>query len=276
MNRFSTLHVTTLICAALFLAFPLILVLVATLTPPAELFDSVSRLIPSKISLVNITSAIQRGHLLTCLKNSFVLAFLSASAGIVIGFPAAYMLARYKLPHKALILSLLLLLRLLPKMPAMAAYYHLASITGLLDHLGAVVLVRGGGVLLALWLMKAAIESVPLSLERSALLDGFSRLQVVAQVTIRLSLPGIATAFLLEFASAWNSFLLPLLFLGRAENMTVSLGIDRFLSENALEPGPLLAFALLVSLPLLILFPKMLSMTLSPYRHRLSRRSTWK
>jgi multiple sugar transport system permease protein len=85
------------------------------------------------------------------------------------------------------------------------------------------------------------------------------------KVILPLAAPGIAAAFLLEFASAWNSFLLPLLFLSSESRMTVALGIDRFLSGYGVEPGPLMAFTLLVSLPLLVLFPRMLVAALAPF-----------
>jgi len=67
--------------------------------------------------------------------------------------------------------------------------------------------VRGSGILLAIWLMKAAIDGVPRSLEQSALLDGFSPWQVAMRVTVPLAASGIAAAFLLEFASAWKQLL---------------------------------------------------------------------
>ncbi len=211
----------------------------------------------------NVREAITRGRALTCFANSALVATTSASLGTVLGFPAAYALSRSRSRWKGVILALILSLRLLPKTPALAAQYHLVHLVGLMDNPLAVSLVRGGGILLAIWLMKASIDRVPRHLEHAAVINGLGRGQVLWRIIVPLAAPGIGGAFLLEFVSAWNSFLLPLLFLSSEHRMTVSLGIDRFLSGYALEEGPMAAFALLMSLPLLLFFPLLVVGTIS-------------
>ncbi|MBN1425563.1 carbohydrate ABC transporter permease [Candidatus Fermentibacteria bacterium] len=266
-----------LIVVFVYLVFPVAVAMAVALSPRGEPAFLGPIAYPRVISLDNLRVAIERGRALTCFANSASVACLSALMGTVLGFPAAYVLARSRSRWKPVVLSALLMVRMQPKMPAMAAYYHLVSMAGLLDNPVAVALVRGGGVLLSVWLMKAAIDGVPRSLEQAALLDGFSPWQVALRVTLPLSAPGIAAAFLLEFASAWNSFLLPLLFMSSQRRMTVSLGIDRFLSGYAVEPGPLMAFTLVVSLPLLLVFPRMLVAALAPLArgHSSERKLHW-
>jgi len=239
------------------------------LSPEETISPTLFGILPSRISWDNIGTIGHSGKVGTCFLNSLTIAFSSALFGICLGFPAAYVLARCDLRWKGAILTVLLLLRLQPKMPAMAAYYHMVTVLGLLNTHASVVLVRGGGILLAIWLMKAAVQSVPISLEQSALLDGFSPWRVATRVTLPLCLPSIGAAFLLEFASAWNSFLLPLLFLSSENRMTVALGIDRFLSGYAIQPGLVMAFTVVVSLPLVLIFPWLLIASLSPYRNRI-------
>jgi len=253
-----------LLVSLLYLVIPIVAAVVVAFSPPEGPSFAGPLAYPERISLENLRSAIQRGDALRCFVNSAIVATLSATIGTVLGFPVAYVLSRSRSPWKGFVLTTLVILRLQPKMPAIAAQYHLVSILGLLDTPLSIALVRGGGILLAIWLMKAAIDVVPRNLEQAALLDGLRPWQVVVQVTVPLAATGIAAAFLLEFASAWNSFLLPLLFLSSEARMTVSLGIDRFLSGYAVEQGPLMAFTLVVSLPLLILLPRLLVGTLVP------------
>ena len=268
----NTFRYVVLISVALFLVVPILLAVIVAVTPEDELYTAPGKLYPSRLSLENVRTAFTRGNAATCFLNSLIIALSSALLGVSLGFPAAYVLARYRLRWKAAAMTTLLILRLLPRMPAIAAYYHMVTVCGLVDTPAAVVLVRGGGILLAVWLMKAAVQSVPVSLEQAALLDGFSPWQVVTRVTLPLCLPGLTAAFLLEFVSAWNSFLLPLLFLSSEKRMTIALGIDRFLSGYAIEPGAVMAFAVMVSLPLLVLFPWLFAASLTPYREALLRR----
>ena len=259
----------TLGLATLFLALPLILAVFVALSLQDPSYAPLHGADLSQMSFDNIAEAFTRGHAGTCFVNSLFIAGASALMGVVVGFPTAYVLARYHLPWKGAILGLLLLLRLQPKMPAMAGYYHMVTLFGLLDNPISIVLVRGGGIVLAIWLMKAAIESIPVSLEQVALVDGFTPWQVATRITLPLCLPAVSAAFLLEFASSWNTFLLPLLFLSSESRMTVAVGIDRFLSGNAVQPELVMAFAVIVSLPLVIVFPWLFALTLAPYRRRM-------
>jgi|GEM_PF-3124381 len=268
MKRNAWIFSTVLTISSLYLLLPFIIAfyVIVTQRPVLATGEYIS---PLSTAMDNLVMVFQRSNPWRALCNSFLIGFNSAAIGIALGFPVAYVLARYRFRYKTFLLGALLLLRLMPKMPVLPGYYHIVSQLGLIDHHASIVLVRGGGILFAIWIMKAAIETVPRELELSAILDGYSPGRVMLMVTMRLAFPGITAAFLLEFVSAWNGYLLPLLFLDNPRRETVALGIDRFLSSNALDLGPTMTYAILVSIPLLIVIPRLLVGALSPYRHRL-------
>lgn len=227
---------------------------------------------PLGLTWDNFRVAMLRGQPLRCLANSALVGLLSAGLGVLFGIPAAYLLSRHPWPKKGLVLGALVLLRLNPKVVSLAAQYQLVHALGVGDTHLAVALVRGGGIVVATWLIKASMDAVPVSLERAASLDGLRPAAILVRIVVPLALPGIVSAFLVEFASAWNSFLLALLFLTSEEHMTVPLGIDRFLSGYGMEPGPLAAFTLLVSLPMAVVWAPTVLLVMRTLQGQPSRR----
>ena len=102
----------TLGMAALFLVLPLLLAVLVTLAPQDRPFPSIDSTELSRLSLTNAKEAFTRGRAGISFANSLFIAAASAFLGVAVGFPTAYVLARYPLPLKATILALLLLLRL--------------------------------------------------------------------------------------------------------------------------------------------------------------------
>src|SRR5579885_3335702 len=105
------------------------------------------------------------------------------------------------------------------------------------------------------WLLMGYFRSIPYELEECALIDGASRLQILAKITLPLAVPGLISAGIFAFTLSWNEFIYALTFISSSEYKTVPVGVITELVEgDVYHWGPLMAGALLGSLPVAVLY----------------------
>ena len=107
---------------------------------------------------------------------------------------------------------------------------------------------------ICVYMLRNYFETVPVSLEEAAEVDGATRLQVIRKVTLPLAVPAIAATSLFVFMIAWNEFLFALLFLvEERNNWTVSLGVSQ-LTNIETPATTLMAGSVILTLPIIVLF----------------------
>jgi multiple sugar transport system permease protein len=94
-------------------------------------------------------------------------------------------------------------------------------------------------------------QDIPVELEDSARLDGYSRLQVLRRVVLPLAAPGIAVTAIFCLIFSWNEFLFAFL-LSRDVASTITVGVATFWTQRGILWGPLSAAATVCVLPMLI------------------------
>jgi len=105
------------------------------------------------------------------------------------------------------------------------------------------------------WLLMGYLRSIPFELEECALIDGASRLQILAKIVLPLALPGLISAGIFAFTLSWNEFIYALTFISSSEVKTVPIGVITELVEgDVYHWGPLMAGALFGSLPVVLLY----------------------
>ena len=105
------------------------------------------------------------------------------------------------------------------------------------------------------WLLMGYFRSIPYELEECALMDGAVRLQLLVQILLPLSVPGLISDGIFAFTLSWNEFIYALTFISSTDNKTVPVGVLTELVEgDVYHWGSLMAGALLGSLPVAILY----------------------
>jgi multiple sugar transport system permease protein len=103
---------------------------------------------------------------------------------------------------------------------------------------------------LAVWLLYGFALELPRSIDEAARVDGANRWQVFRDMVLPLMRPAIAVAGTFCFLEVWNEFVLALILTG-PRTKTVPIGMSQFITEHAVEWGPMAAAALMLLLPLL-------------------------
>ena len=133
--------------------------------------------------------------------------------------------------------------------------YTLIADIGLMNtHLGLVLVYTAYQLPIVVWILATYFQSLPEELEWSAMMDGYSRFQTLWRVVLPLSRPGLVAAVLFVIVFAWNDFVVAVTLLSSEEKRTLPIAISNFLGFYGREWGPLLASAMVATVPILVLF----------------------
>ena len=106
------------------------------------------------------------------------------------------------------------------------------------------------------FLLRQFFLSLPKDLHDSAKIDGAGNFRFLWQIVVPLSRGAVSALTIFSFLGAWSQYLWPLIITNKQSMRTIQIGIRFFLfdQERGVEWGPLMAGAVIVMLPTLILF----------------------
>ena len=189
------------------------------------------------------------------LVNSAMLGIGTVVVTLVVSILGAYAVSRLEFFGKRAVHFLFLSVYLFPPILLAIPLFVAFSKLGLRGELWVLVIVYVAQTLpVCVYMLRNYFESVPVSLEEAAEVDGASRMQIIRKVTLPLAVPAIAATGLFVFMIAWNEFLFALLFLvEERNNWTVSLGVQQ-LTQIETPATTLMAGSVILTLPIIVLF----------------------
>jgi multiple sugar transport system permease protein len=190
------------------------------------------------------------------LANSGFVSILSVLLTLLIAIPGAYAVARLPFFGRRQVNGLFVATYLFPAIVLAIPLFVLFTRLGLRGSLVGLALVYiAQTVPVAIYMMRNYFETIPVSIEESAALDGLGTLGTLRRITLPLALPSIMATGLFVFMIAWNEFLFALLFLvDRRESWTVSLGLSQLSGSIEVPTTVLMAGSVVITLPVIVLF----------------------
>ncbi len=189
------------------------------------------------------------------LGNSLVVSLATAAAAVAIATPTAYALARFPFVGKRTGLRTLLMTQMFPGVASAVPLYLILDALKLLDtRTGLVLVYAATAVPFAIFQLRGAFLAIPVDLEEAAMVDGATRAQAFLKVALPAARPAIAVTALFAFMSAWNEFILAATLLGNERAFTLPVVLQSYVGEYNTQWGAFAAGAILVSVPVMILF----------------------
>jgi multiple sugar transport system permease protein len=235
------------------LLLPCIWMVGAAFTSTLERLDRPLALWPARPTLVHF-AAVWSSGIGAALANSIAVAFGTTALALTLALPAAYALARLRFPARLdmLILVLVLAVKLMPPITVAVPLFALAKSLHLLNALTGLMFVYQIYTLpMALWMLLPFVRDIPVEYEEAAQLDGAGLAQRIVSIVLPLCAPGLIAAGIFVFITAWNEFLLALLFVSTPSRFTLPLSIAGYVTENGIDWGELMSTGLIASLPTL-------------------------
>jgi multiple sugar transport system permease protein len=184
--------------------------------------------------------------------SSVIIAIGAMLLSMILGVPAAYVLARYRLPGRKLIILGLISVRLFPDIASIIPIAEFFIRLNLHNTYSGVILAH---TLLALpyviFIGMSAFETIPGDLEQQARVMGANGFQIFFSILLPLAVPGLAAAALYTFLLSWDEFIFSYFLLGLGKISTLTLYLKQKFSYS--PPQNLLAtISVCLSLPVIV------------------------
>lgn len=240
-----------LILLLLLFLSPLIWLMLTAFKPYDELFNSPPTILPINGTLENFSGGWEVGGG-KGITDSLIVSSLSTILCLILGYPAAYALARRFMPHGQLSFTILSL-RMLPPIVPVIGFYLLYQELSLFDtYTGMVIIYTFMNLPLVIWLLSVFLRQIPRTYEDAARIDGAPWYRLFLDVLLPLSTPAILTAGILAMIFAWNEFLFALVLTGQTV-ITLPKALASFFLFQQPNWGQLGAIGLVAIGPLLVL-----------------------
>jgi len=243
-----------LLLLLIFCLFPLYMAISVSLKGPAQLFANPFGL-PKQIHFENYTTVWHEGNFGRALLNSSILSIGAVLGVLLTGTPAAYALAKIKLPGGPFLIGYTFFCTTIPPQLFIAPLYLIFAKLGFVNSLSGMILIY-----IAQWspfailLLRSYFIQFPNELLEAALVDGATRWQAFWRIVFPITRPGIVTVITIVAMYSWNQFLLPLAFLNKPELQPVTVAVVMFQGQWSSEWGKIMAGAILGALPIITLF----------------------
>ena len=189
------------------------------------------------------------------LKNSIVISIAVTILGVALASTSAYALSRYKFKGRQLGMTSLLTTQMFPATMLLLPFFIILSKLGLINsYLGLVIIYSSTALPFCIWQMKGFYDTIPHALEESAYMDGCNHFQAFYKIVLPLSTPALVITALFSFMASWSEYVVAAIILQDPELYTLPLGLKSFQSSLATGWGLYAAGAVVISIPVVILF----------------------
>jgi multiple sugar transport system permease protein len=201
-------------------------------------------------TLENFVELFSRNDFLHNTINSLIVSTGSTLLGIALGAPATFAISWHRMSWPA---TATLFARMAPGTLFLLPWLIMFSQVGLVgSHL---VLILTHAVItlpVVIWVLLPYFDAIPRELVESAQIDGARQDQILRLVILPVAMPGLVVAAILSFVFSWNYFLFALALSG-IETKTAIVASFNFIGEGVTNWGALMAAAVVIALPPLIL-----------------------
>ena len=258
--KIRTLIIYLLLCFFSIVAIgPTLWIFSCALKSGEEIYAYPPSIIPKHPTLENFVKLqkirVGQGNMITATSNGLIVALFATFICLTISTLGGYGLSRMRSPLKSKLLFFIFFVQLVPTIVLTIPLYVWFADLGLIDKLiGLIVAYQSFLVPISIAFVKDYIDSVPVELEEAALVDGCSRFWAFIKISLPLSAPSIASVAIFAFLHAWEEYLLASVLILTPDKRTPPLQLAAFIGEYMIDWGGIMAGAIWVLLPVIIVF----------------------
>ena len=246
------LIVVVLVCYAVTTVFPFVW-LVGSAFKPALEFNDPLRVVPHHPTVDNFRRAFTLVPFGRFILNSLVVSTTVTLGVVATSACAAYAFARMRFPGRDSMFLGYLATMMVPWSVVMIPTFILMKTLHWIDtHLALIVPAMFSAY--GTFMLRQFFLGISRDLEDAARIDGCGHVGIFRHVILPLSKPALATLAIFTFIGSWNNLIMPLIFIFSEERMTITVGLDRFRGMQDADWGARMAGALVMLLPMLLLF----------------------
>jgi multiple sugar transport system permease protein len=248
---------TVLSVLAFIFVLPVLYLFLGSLKPSGEVLNGLSGFLPTHLSFDNYSAVLDSlssdstGYFWQFMGVSVLVAFVVVTGGLFVNSMAAYGLSRLKWRGRDAVFTLVLLLMLIPFESVAVPLFYMFNGQRNTIYIQAVPFIANA---FAIYQFHTFFRKIPASIEEAARLDGAGPWRTFFAIIVPMSKPVFASVAILTFLIQWGSFLWPVLMVSDPSVRPLPLEISVFQGQQPPDWGQILAFGVLLVLPVLVVF----------------------
>lgn len=240
---------------ALLIIFPAVWIILTSIKPYDDMFAIPVKFFPDTICFEHYEIVLGMSNFRRYFVNSVVVSTISTLVNIVLAALAAFAFSRYRFRGSKVLLGSVVLTQLFPAAVLLIPLYKLWAGLRLLDTYSCLVVTYAITTLpLSIWMLTGFFNTIPKEVDEAALIDGCSRMQTLVKIILPLARPALFASATYIFINVWQEFLFSITFTTTDLMRTLPVGLYSFIGERATDWGPLMAGAVITTIPILVFF----------------------
>jgi len=242
--------------SALVWILPVAFILAASLKPDAAVLAEAGGLKafwPSPPTLENYGDVFDRVAFGRIFLNSMIVNAGIVLGGLLVNSLAGYALARLRFRGRAVTIALMLALLIVPlEAIAVPLFYEITFLGGRDSYWAQIVPFVANAF--SIYLFYSFFLGLPKELEEAARVDGAGPFRTFFQVVAPNARPAFASVAIITFLLSWGLYLWPLMITSTVDVRPLPLGVAEFRTLPPLQWGDVMAFAVMMIAPAVVLF----------------------
>lgn len=243
-----------LIGGGIFTVLPLLWLARSSVMSVREIFTMPPLILPEVFQWDNYVQIFKIQPLGKYFINTIGIVFLNIIGAILSNTVLAYAFARIKFKGRNMMYSICLATLMLPAAVTMIPLFVEWKFLGGLNSFAPLIVPAFFGNAFYMFMLRQFFATIPLEYDEAAFVDGANDWQIITRIIMPLSKPALAVVAIFTFLATWNDFIGPLLYLNDLDKFTVALGLKALISSYNTQWNYLMAAAMVVVLPLILLF----------------------
>lgn len=209
-----------------------------------------------RLTLDNILSILSNKTIMTYLKNSLIVSFLSSAAATLVSSFAAYSFSKFRYRGRKLIMGTFLMSQAFPQAILLLSIYLLMQKLGLLGSYWSLLISYVVFTLpVGTWTLKSYFDALPDSLVESAKMDGAGNLLIMARIIFPMAVPGMISIAIYGFVWSWNDLLYSMTLVTDPARRTLAPGlVMTFLGEASTNWSAMMSASVVAAIPVTVIF----------------------
>lgn len=241
------------------IAFPILYIVFASFKSNEEILVSGANLLPKKFLVSNYTEAWRLANFKMFTWNSIYMTFFIVIGSILTSTILAYVFSRGEFFGKKVIFALMISTMFIALgSSSLYPQLQIAKMVGIPRSLFGVIIIRVFGISVTnVFIGMGFLETIPKEIDEAAKIDGCGFIRIYISIIFPLLKPLVATIGLLTFRSAWNDYMLPMVFtLTKPLQQTLIVGVVslRNTGEGAASYNLMIAGASMAIIPMLVVY----------------------
>lgn len=252
---YTVIKYLSLILATIIVVVPMLVILFAAFKTRTEFNVSGKLTLPNSfLYFDNFKTAFTDGGMIVGLGNTIFIMAISLVGTILFGAMVAYVLNRFEFFGKKLVFGAYLVAMLIPMVTTQVATFKIVNTFGLFDTIWAPIVLYLGADVMSLYIMLLFMDSIPVSLDEAAKLEGASYPYIFFKIILPNLKPAIATVAIIRGVTIYNDFYIPFLYMPDQNLQTLSTSLYKFMGPYGGQWNVICAGIILIIIPTLVAF----------------------